>query len=207
MKNSLLFLLSVVFSSVMYGQDALNDLKRILEDPKMYRTYGQGNSDGLDIGIRYLDGWTSQTYKPSERPYAVKRFEKSINDRCGVEYLILVQKNDKTLSKADLKAEMQGLKNNGNWVIIAEKYGLYVDTQHAASVEMKVSETVETSGADLTVYIHTKTVGIIYKNYLISIGYSVGGDSEQEADALYNEYKPFFSAITNGFVIYSQWNK
>jgi hypothetical protein len=207
MKISLLFLLSIVFNSVIYGQSALNDLKRMLEEPKMYRTYGQGNSDGLDIGIRYLDGWTDYSYKPSERPYVVKKFEKSINDRCGVEYSILVQKNDKILSKADLKREIQGLKGDERFAIVAEKYGLYVDAQPAASVEMKVSETVETNGADLTVYIHMKTVGIIYKNYFVTIGYSVGGDNEQETDALYNEYKPFFSAITNGFVIYSQWNK
>ena len=72
---------------------------------------------------------------------------------------------------------------------------------------MKNSKSLETNSADFKVYTHQKVVGIIYENYLIAITYSAGCESEAETEVLYNEYKSFFSAITDGIVIYSKWNK
>jgi hypothetical protein len=66
--------------------------KFVNNDVKIYRTFGEGKSQGLDISIKYLDTWKKEE---GNRPHIIQKFSKQIGT-LTIGYSILIIKFDES---------------------------------------------------------------------------------------------------------------
>jgi len=203
MKNRLLAIAILFLQTTLFAQSE-TDTKNFLSDKtSIYRSYGNGKSQGIDFSLKYPSDWKKQE---GERPHIVQKFMKT-DGSTSILYLVLIKKIDgPMLTQEEISNELNNVETSvpKGGIYISKNTNFKIDGEKAALLTYKMNRK---TSVDVEITMFVCVYSIIYQNYLIQIQGSVGGATgSQDYAQIFESYKVFFSLVANSFVLQSKWN-
>ena len=174
-----------------------------------FSSNGEGKSKGLKIHVKYPKSWTSLE---GDRPHIVRKFVQPDNYALAIIY---IQKAEKEFTQAEIDEVMtkEGLLSfvPKDGTLISSNPNLKIDRLKAGCVEYFM--TIER--VDKKVYMHALSYVVVYKDYILSLQFSVGdvngfyatNDTKATVDKKYKILYPMFWEMFNNLVIDNLWEK
>ena len=172
-----------------------------------FSSNGEGKSQGLKIHIKYPKSWTS---KEGDRPHVLRKFVQSDNYALAI---VVVQKAEKEFSQAEINELMttEGLQSSlpKGGLYISSNPNLKIDNLKAGSIEYSLI----TERVDKKLYTHVLQYVVIYKDYILTLQFSVAdinglnavAQSKATVDKRYKIIYPLFWEMFNNLVIDNVW--
>ena len=173
----------------------------------VFNTTEHSKSKGLNLSIKFPENWIAHE---GAHPNVLKNFYR--NDKADVECIIIIKKLPKTPTAKDII----GMKSISQIKAIVPKSGKYlnsnsllkIDGEPAFFVEFYNERKVGNNLAGVDMKMYSSLYSIIYKDYLIQIGFSVSNspqDLNDNLEAKYKSYNLIFKQIINSTIILSKW--
>ena len=190
------------YASPNFGQNKLELLGNISESIS-YNVKNNVKAKGLDFTIRYFENWLVSS---GDRPNIPIKFETIISNvafTCFVQILDLqstIGEKDKKIVYEDLIDEFKGKAG-----MYLEKVVQDIEIDGIAGIKYIWSQKLKR--IDKEYYLKCCNYAIIYKRYLITIVYKIGGntDSIAQVDQVFRNNLNLIDNLTGMFVLDSKY--